>query len=59
LGWCRRINEVGEMVAFGNCRGRKVRTPQDKAPLKRRTPHIVGMASAAESKHPNLVLGNR
>jgi len=30
--------------------GRKVRTPQDKAPLKRRTPPLVGMASAAESK---------
>ena len=31
--------------------GRKVRTPQDKAPLKRRTPLKVGMASATESKH--------
>ena len=29
---------------------RKVRTPQDKAPLKRRTPLLAGMASAAESK---------
>ena len=32
---------------------RKVRTPQDKAPLKRRTPPLAGMASATESKHPN------
>ena len=47
------------MVAPGNRRGRKVRTPQNKAPLNRRTPRIVGMESAAESKHPNLVLGNR
>ena len=38
---------------------RKVRTPQDKAPLKRRTPPLAGMASATESKHPNLMLGNR
>ena len=30
--------------------GRKVRTPQDMAPLKRRTPLLAGMASAAESK---------
>ena len=30
--------------------GRKVRTPQDKAPLKRRTPQMAGMESAAESK---------
>ena len=29
---------------------RKVRTPQDKAPLKRRTPPMAGMESAAESK---------
>ena len=38
---------------------RKVRTPQDKAPLKRRTPLKVGMASATENKHPNLALGSR
>jgi len=38
---------------------RKVRTPQDKAPLNRRTPPLAGMASATESKHPNFVLGNR
>jgi len=50
--------EVGEMVA-PLLAGRKVRTPQDKAPLKRRTPLKVGMASATESKHPNLLLGNR
>ena len=34
---------------------RKVRTPQDKAPLKRRTPLLEGMASATESKHPNYI----
>ena len=50
--------EVGEMVA-PPLAGRKVRTPQDKAPLKRRTPPMAGMASATESKHPNRMLGNR
>jgi len=58
LGWCRRIIEVGEMAAPPLVE-RKVRTPQDKAPLKRRTPPLVGMASATESKHPNIMLGNR
>jgi len=50
--------EVGEMVA-PLLAGRKVRTPQDKAPLKRRTPLKAGMASATESKHPDLVSGDR
>jgi len=50
--------EVGEMVA-PLLAGRKVRTPQDKAPLKRRTPLKAGMASATESKHPDPVSGNR
>ena len=36
--------------------GRKVRTPQDKAPLKRRTPLLAGMASAAESKQLLLAI---
>ena len=36
--------------------GRKVRTPQDKAPLKMRTPPMAGMESAAESKQLLLVI---
>jgi len=52
LEWCRRIIEVGEMAALPLAE-RKVRTPQDMAPLKRRTPPLAGMASATESKHPN------
>ena len=36
--------------------GRKVRTPQDKAPLKRRTPPMAGMESAAESRQLLLAM---
>tara|TARA_Y100001947_G_C10198717_1_gene244027 strand:+ start:206 stop:382 length:177 start_codon:yes stop_codon:yes gene_type:complete len=52
--------EVGEMVA-PSLAGRKVRTPQDKAPLKRRASAYYEWktASATESKHPNFMLGNR
>jgi len=50
--------EVGEMVA-PLLMGRKVRTPQDKAPLNRRTPLAAGMASATENIHSDLVSGNR
>ena len=58
FGMAQKNIEVGEMVA-PPLAGRKVRTPQDKAPLKRRTPLKVGMASATESKHPDLVSGDR
>ena len=44
--------EVSEMVALLIAE-RKVRTPQDKAPLNRRTPHSVVMESATENKHPD------